>query len=174
MSACQSKQMGVEMTVSEIMVKMLESAGGNFHDINHLMKVYTYAKTIAECEQVTEKERKTVEIAAIVHDIACPLCREKYGNADGGLQEKESAPLVEEFLKGAGLSEEMLNRIVYIVSHHHTPQAADGIDFQILLEADYLVNADESGFSEANIRNTMEQMFQTDTGKKLLKSIYGL
>lgn len=156
------------------MVKMLESANGNFHDINHLMKVYTYAKTIAECEAVTEKEQKTVEIAAIVHDIACPVCREKYGSADGNLQEKESAPLVEEFLKGAGLSEEMMSRIIYIVSHHHTPQAADGIDFQILLEADYLVNADESGFSETNIRNTMEKMFRTATGKKLLNSIYGL
>ena len=31
-----------------------------------------------------------LEIAAIVHDIACPLCREKYGRADGYLQEQES------------------------------------------------------------------------------------
>ena len=33
----------------------------------------------------------------MVHDIACPLCREKYGDADGKHQELESPPLVEAF-----------------------------------------------------------------------------
>lgn len=48
----------------------------------------------------------------------------------------------------------------------------EGKDYQILIEADYLVNADESHYSKDNIRNTMEKIFRTDTGKTLLKSIY--
>lgn len=63
------------------------------------MKVYTYAKTIAESENVSEKDLITVETAAIVHDIACPLCREKYGNTNGKYQEKEGILLAEEFHK---------------------------------------------------------------------------
>ncbi len=156
------------MTVSEIMVKMVKYSKGNLHDINHFMKVYAYAKTIAECEQ------RIIEIAAIIHDIACPLCREKYGNTNGKLQEKEGAVLAEEFLKGTGLSNEMVNRIIFLVAHHHTFQEVDGIDYQILLEADYLVNADESGYQEANIRNVIDCVFKTSSGKMLLQSVYGI
>lgn len=162
------------MGVSEIMVKMIEYAKGNLHDINHFMKVYAYAKTIAECEKVTSDERKTVEIAAIIHDIACPLCREKYGNTDGKLQEKEGAVLAEQFLQGTGLPDEMAERIVFLVAHHHTLQGVCGIDYRILLEADYLVNADESGYRKSDIINVRDRIFQTATGKRLLQSVFGL
>ena len=29
---------------------------------------------------LTPQTQETLELAAVVHDIACPLCREKYGN----------------------------------------------------------------------------------------------
>lgn len=160
-----------EMNVSEIMQKMIRTSDGDHRDVNHFMKVYAYAKMIAECEQVSPAEQKTVEIAAVVHDIACPLCRVKYGNTNGKLQEKEGMILTREFLQDAGLPEEMKERIVYLVGHHHTPENVDGIDYQILLEADYLVNAEESGCSEANIQNTMEHMFRTSAGTGLLKAL---
>lgn len=115
------------MTVSEIMVKMVKYSKGNLHDINHFMKVYAYAKTIAECEKVADDEQRIIEIAAIIHDIACPLCREKYGNTNGKLQEKEGAVLAEEFLKGTGLSNEMVNRIIFLVAHHHTFRRLTGL-----------------------------------------------
>lgn len=70
------------MSVSEIAVKMIEFSDGNMHDINHLLKVYAYAKMIGECEGLDADEQLTLEIAALVHDIACPLCREKYGNTN--------------------------------------------------------------------------------------------
>ncbi|MDO5425238.1 MAG: HD domain-containing protein [Eubacteriales bacterium] len=162
------------MNVSEIMVKMIGYSNGNHHDINHLMKVYAYAKTIAECENVTPDEQKTVEIAAILHDIACPLCREKYGHADGKHQEIEGVRLAREFLQDAGLTEEMTDRVVFLVGHHHTLTGVDGIDYRILLEADYLVNADEAGYSEENIRNAKKMIFRTTTGIGLLEAIYGV
>ena len=68
------------MNVSQIMCKMIAYSQGNHHDINHLMKVYAYARTIGVCEGVSRREQEIIEIAAILHDIACPLCREKYGN----------------------------------------------------------------------------------------------
>lgn len=162
------------MNVSEIMFKMVSYSNGNHHDINHFMKVYAYAKMIAECEQIPPDRREITEIAAIIHDIACPLCREKYGNTNGKYQEAEGIILAGEFLEGTGLPKEMIDRIVYLVGHHHTIQNIDGIDYQILIEADYLVNADESGYSEANIRNTREQVFRTPAGIALLNSVYGL
>lgn len=162
------------MTVSEIVVKMIKQSNGNLHDICHFMKVYAYARTIAECEKITPEEQKTVEIAAVIHDIACPLCREKYGNTNGKLQEKEGMILAREFLKGSGLPDQMTERIIFLVGHHHTLQEVDGIDYQILLEADYLVNADEAGYDKNNLQNAADCLFKTATGKKLLRSVYGI
>ena len=46
------------------------------------------------------------------------------------------------------------------------------MDYQILLEADFLVNADEGGYSKEAIENACRNVFRTDTGIRLLKSIY--
>ena len=71
------------MTVAEILCKMIDYSNGSHHDINHLMKVHAFAQIIAEREKLSARDRLVTEVAAIVHDIACPLCREKYGRADG-------------------------------------------------------------------------------------------
>lgn len=160
------------MHVSDVLVKMVNYSEGNLHDINHFLKVYAHAKTIAEREHLSADQQKTVEIAAVLHDIACPLCRIKYGNTNGKRQEKEGMVLSREFLSETDLPDEMKERVIYLVGHHHTFTDVDGIDYQILLEADYLVNADEGGYSKENIRNMMNQVYQTKAGKELLQSIY--
>lgn len=162
------------MTIPEIMLKMIDYSKGNLHDINHFMKVYAYAKTIGECENLSPSEQEILEVAAIVHDIACPLCREKYGNTNGRYQEEEGVILTREFLRDTNLPEEAVERIVFLVGHHHTLRNISGQDYQILIEADYLVNADESNYSESNIRNTKERIFKTTTGTALLKCVYGI
>lgn len=158
--------------IAEITAKMIDFYQGSLHDINHFMKVYAYAKTIGECERLDTATQAVLEVAAIVHDIACPLCREKYGNADGKLQEQEGPALAISFLQDSGLSKAQIDRIAYLVGHHHTLQDVDGLDYQILLEADYLVNADESHYSKENILNMLEKVFRTETGKRILTSIY--
>ena len=160
------------MTVNDMICKMIAQAGGNKHDIAHFLKVYTYARLIGEKEQLDVRTQETLEITAVIHDIACPLCREKYGNASGKHQEQESAPLVEAFLEDTGVDEAMKERISYLVCHHLTYEDVDGMDYQILLEADFLVNADESQMSEAAIRHAREKFFKTRTGTELLDSIF--
>ena len=160
------------MTVQEIMKKMVLYSKENIHDINHFIKVYGYAKMIGECEHLASKEQKILEIAAILHDIACPLCREKYGNTDGKRQEEEGIPLVYDFLKETGIEPETVDRVAYLVGHHHTLTDIDGLDYQILIEADYLVNVEENGYSEENIRNMLKNIFKTETGRMLLEGIH--
>ena len=58
------------------------------------------------------------------------------------------------------------------MAHHHTYTGVDGIDYQILLEADYLVNAGESSYSRENVQHMLETVFKTESGIRLLKSIY--
>ena len=69
--------------ISTIMEKMIAYSDGNMHDIDHLIRVWTYAKTIGELEGLDKETQFILEVAAITHDIACPLCREKYGNTNG-------------------------------------------------------------------------------------------
>lgn len=143
-------------------------------DIAHFLKVYSYAKTIGELEKLDKKTLEILEISAIVHDIACPLCREKYGNSQGQYQELEGPSLVKEFLNEFHLDDFVVERVSYLVGHHHTYENVNGIDYQILLEADFLVNADEMNLSKQAILNMKNNVFQTESGKELISVIYDL
>ena len=78
------------------------------------------------------------------------------------------------FLDGCGMDADMLERVVYLVSHHHTTTGVDGLDYRILLEADFLVNADESHYSREVIANYRDNVFKTASGLHLLSSLYGV
>ncbi|MBC8537077.1 HD domain-containing protein [Feifania hominis] len=160
------------MAISTLIARMISDAGGNRHDIEHFLKVYAYAKTIGECEELDRRTQEILEAAAVVHDIACPLCREKYGSTVGKYQEREGAPMAQALLRELGYDGDFAGRVAWLVGHHHTFQGVDGPDHQILLEADYLVNAGESSYSEGNIRHTLDAVFRTETGRALLRAIY--
>ena len=40
------------MTIAEILEKMICYSNGNIHDIDHLVRVWTFAKTIGELEHI--------------------------------------------------------------------------------------------------------------------------
>lgn len=160
------------MAHAKIIKKMIDFYQGNTHDINHFLKVYAYAKMIGELENVDTETQKTLEIAAILHDISCPMCREKYGNTNGKKQELESPALLKPFLEEFKLPSDVLERVIYLISNHHTYTNVDGLDYQILLEADFLVNADESSADDKAIEAMKESVFKTKSGLHLLESIY--
>ena len=162
------------MLVTIAIEKMIDFSEGNIHDIDHFLKVWALAKTIGEAEGLEPETQEILELAAVVHDIACPLCRIKYGNTNGKHQEEESAPLVEEFFSKLSVGTLNVERIKWLVEHHHTYTNVDGMDYQILLEADFLVNAGESGYSKEAIENACVNIFRTATGIRLLKSMYRL
>lgn len=161
-------------TISQLMEQMIVFSNGNLHDITHFITVWTYAKTIGELEGLDADTQYLLEATAIVHDIACPFCREKYGRTDGKLQEKEGPSIVRTFLAASGMTEAQVERIAYLVGHHHTLTGIDGMDYQILIEADYLVNASEKTYSPANVQNFMNTSMKTESGKKLAKALFCL
>ena len=160
------------MTISQIIEKMIAFSDGNIHDIDHFIRVWTYARTIGELENLDRETQFLLEVAAITHDIACPLCRVKYGNTNGKYQEEEGVPMVKKFLSDTGIAEEVIDRVAFLVGHHHTFSGIDGIDYQILIEADYIANATENGYGQENIVNFMQKIMKTEGGKQILKAIY--
>ncbi|MDO4193271.1 MAG: HD domain-containing protein [Erysipelotrichaceae bacterium] len=160
------------ITVSEAIIKMIGNSEGSQYDICHFLKVWAYAKNIGEQEGLDERTQQTLEFAAIVHDIACPSLRREYGNSPHDLQEKYGPPMVREFYKDSGMSEEMLERICYLVGHHHTFTDVDGLDYRILLEADFLVNAGENEKYRNSVDRFRQEVFRTKTGTALLNCMY--
>ncbi len=161
-----------KMIVSDVIEKMVAFSNGNVHDIDHFLKVWALAKTIGEQEGLDSRTQEILEFTAVVHDIACPLCREKYGNTNGKNQELESPPLVEAFFRELPVSRSDIARISWLAAHHHTYTDVDGADHQILLEADFLVNAGESGYTRSMIDNFRRRVFRTRTGLRLPDSMY--
>jgi len=157
---------------AELLERMIAYSKGNLHDIKHFVRVWSYAKMIGELEGLEQRRQYILEAAAITHDIACPLCREKYGNTNGKYQELEGAPLAAAFLRECGVDEECVARVQYLVGRHHTLSGIDGPDYQILIEADFIANALECGYTTRSIENFLEKICRTNASRRLLHSIF--
>ena len=160
------------MIVSAAIQKMVKFYKGDLHDIDHFLKIWAMTKTIGEMGGLDKHAQEILELAAVVHDIACPLCRDKYGDTNGKHQELESPPLVEAFFEGLPVGRGNVERISWLAAHHHTYTNVEGMDYQILLEADFLVNAGESEYSKQAIENFCRKVFRTEAGTHLLKSMF--
>lgn len=62
-------------------------------------------------------------------------------------------------------------RVAYLVGHHHTLRGIDGIDYQILIEADYIANASENSFSRQSIETFLQRVMKTESGIRLARSV---
>jgi HD superfamily phosphodiesterase len=162
------------MLIQNILERMIVYSEGNLHDIDHFIRVWAYAKLIGELEKLNSETQFILESAAITHDIACPLCRKKYGNSNGKLQEKEGEILVREFFSDSELTARQIDRIAFLVAHHHTLANIDSKDWQILVEADYIANALENGYNKNNIQNFIEKIARTESGKKIIREVFHL
>ena len=160
------------MLIAKAIEKMVLFYDGSTHDINHFLNVWAYARTIGRLERLDAGTQQTLELAAIVHDIACPLCRERYGCTDGPLQEREGALMARDFYAEFDLPDDQLQRICYLVGHHHTLTEVDGPDYRILLEADFLVNAQEQSLDRNTVAYTADRIFRTAAGTRLLDSLF--
>ena len=80
--------------INKLHMAMIELYHGDAKRTQHFCKVHSYAKLIAEMENVDAKTLFILETAALTHDIGIHLCEEKYGNCNGKLQEKKARSLL--------------------------------------------------------------------------------
>lgn len=152
---------------------MLAFDAGDARRIQHFIKVHAFAKRIGEKEGLPEHTQRVLEAAALVHDIGIHAAEQKYRSTAGNLQEKEGAPLAAAMLEKLGWPSDDVARVSYLVGHHHTYRGVDGKDYQILLEADFLVNAYEDAMKTPQIQDFAEKVFRTESGKAMLKTMFG-
>ncbi len=155
-----------------LLTAMIEYDRGDAPRIQHFIKVYEFARIIGKLEKLDEHTQLILESAAIVHDIGIHVAEKKYGSSNGKYQEIEGPAEAEKLLKVLGWPSDVTERVSYLVGHHHTYRNMDGLDYQILVEADFLVNLYEDDISPAGQKHAYEKIFKTESGKLLCRTLY--
>lgn len=158
--------------LNSLFMEMIRYYHGDAAHIQHFVKVHAFAKLIGEREHLDENEQEILEAAAYVHDIGIKPALSKYGSCGGKLQEQEGPPVAKEMLDRLGFEAAFVERVCYLVAHHHTYTGIDGMDYQILVEADFLVNLYEEGKSEKTAAEVLEKIFKTDSGKQICREMF--
>lgn len=159
---------------SQLTMAMITLYSGDPKRIQHFMKVYAFAKIIAEEEEIGAKQREIIETAALVHDIGIHAAEKKHHSAAGEFQETEGPPIARAMLMALDFKPSVINRVCEIVAHHHTYTDIDDVDLQIVIEADFLANAYEEGLPKRSIKNFRDKVFRTETGIHYLNEMFGL
>ncbi|NLM67345.1 MAG: HD domain-containing protein [Enterococcus sp.] len=159
-------------TVGNIIEKMIRYFGTDVRRINHALKVFGFASCIARKEKLTDNEILIVDIVAILHDIGILEAEKKYNSSGGKYQEIEGPAIAREILSDEDLNLKTLDRICFIIGSHHSYQKIDGLDFQIVVEADFLVNIYEDEMTKHTIDSVRNKYFRTQTGRSMIESIY--
>ena len=159
-------------TIYQLTRRMITYEKGCPRRIQHFIKVHSFAKNIGIGEKLDEKTLYTLEIAAIVHDIGILPAEEKYGSCEGKLKEKEGSAPAREMLSSLSIAPDIIDRVCYLVAHHHTYENVDGIDYRILLEADALVNLYEDNSPQSAIDAMLKNVFRTETGTQICNEMF--
>lgn len=162
----------MKVNKSTIINEMINYYAKDPRRVNHFLKVFSFAKSIGELEKIDQETQDILEIAAIMHDIGIKISEEKYNSSAGNYQEIEGPPVAREILLKFDFDEKIIDRICYLIGHHHTYSEIDGIDYQILIEADFLVNIYEDEIKTIQIQIIKEKYFKTKAGTNFLINLY--
>lgn len=159
--------------LDDLFMDMIAYYDGDPKRIQHFTKVHSYARLIGIGEELDDASLFILEAAAYTHDIGIRVAEEKYGRCDGKLQEQEGPIIAQKMLSQLGFENYIVERICFLIGHHHTYDNIDGLDYQILVEADFLVNLYEDDAGNCAIDKAYKRIFKTETGKKIFRLMFG-
>ncbi len=162
------------MNHNQLIMEMIQYYTKDPARIQHFLKVYEFSKLMGEIEELDKQTLDILEVAAIVHDIGIKKSEELYGDSSGKHQEELGPAIAEEMLKKLGYPEKMIERVSYLVGHHHTYGNIQGMDYQILVEADFLVNLYEDHSPKTAVEGAFRKIFKTKSGMEICKKMFGL
>ncbi|MCI8387848.1 MAG: HD domain-containing protein [Clostridiales bacterium] len=159
--------------LDSLALEMTRFYSGDPARIQHFMKVHAYSALIGRLEGLGEREMLVLECAAYTHDIGIKPAEEKYNSCSGKLQELEGPPVAREMLTQLGFDGELTERVCAMIAHHHTYTGIDTRELQILIEADFIVNLYEGKSSREAIADAIDNIFKTESGIALIRSVFG-
>lgn len=153
---------------------MTNYMSGDARRIQHFTKVHDYSRLIGLSEGLDEHTQFVLEIAALMHDIGIREGERLYGRNDGEIQQELGPGEAEKILHKLQFDSDDVARICYLIGHHHTYGNMDGLDYQILVEADFLVNLQEEQCSHSACQSAYDKIFVTKSGKQLMQDLFGV
>lgn len=160
--------------INRLFLEMIQFYKNDPARIQHFVKVHAFARLMGQEEKLDGETLKTLEAAALVHDIGIKPAEEKYGSCGGKLQEQEGPAAAREMLERLGVEPGRIERVCYLVGHHHTYTEIQGMDYQILVEADFLVNLYEDHLDKKAVLSVLKKIFKTESGKKICREMFGV
>ncbi len=140
--------------------------------IQHFLKVHALSRLIGRGEGLDGEALFTLEAAAYVHDIGIKPAEGKYNSCAGKYQEELGPAEAEKLLSELGFDKKVIERVCFLVGRHHTYTNIEGLDYRILVEADFLVNIFEENESRGAAGAVLRNIFRTKTGIRLFKDMY--
>ena len=162
----------MDRKIAQVAAAMMQKNLGDKRRIEHSLKVYAYAQYLGHSETINAQLQETLEVTALLHDIGIHVSEKKYGKCTSLDQEKEGPPVARDILENLGFNTDLVERVCYIISKHHTFSAVDLLDFQLLVEADFLVNSSEDNMSDYQIIHFAKNIFRTESGLNCLRLLY--
>lgn len=162
----------MDKRIAAVALAMMQRNRGDLRRIEHSLKVYSYAQLLGVSESLEDESLKILELTALLHDIGIHAAEKKYGRSTSHDQEVEGPPLARDILTALGYEPDIVDRVCFIISKHHTFTAVEGFDFQLLVEADFLVNASEDKMSDHQIIHFARNIFRSESGMNCLRLLF--
>lgn len=160
------------MDLQALTSAMIAYDAGDPMRIHHFLKVHAFARLIGLSEGLPSDLQEITEAAALVHDIGIHRAEALYGSSAGKYQEELGPTEAKTLLESLHAPAAITARVAYLVGHHHTYTGIDGLDYQILVEADFLVNLFEDGSTPDTQKSVFERIFRTEGGKRLFRLMF--
>ena len=163
----------MNMQLAQLLRAMINYDSGDVPRIQHFVKVHDFAATIGVSENLNEETQLILEAAAILHDIGIHPAEAKYGNCNGKAREELGPNEAHKLLaKADGFTDAQIERICWLIGHHHTYNNVKMADHRILLEADFLVNSFEDNLSIKSIITFRDNVFRSTYAIDMLNKMW--
>lgn len=142
---------------------LIEHFNTDIKRIEHAKKVLKYAEDIL----MTEGGDSHIVIpAAILHDVGIKENAEDH--------ERAGSDIARKLLFKHGFQKEHIDEICDIILRHHSPDKAGRKNFEIVYDADRLVNFKDETYNQdkRDIEIKIDSGFLTSSGKELARKVY--
>ena len=140
--------------------------------IDHALRVLDHAEALLA--ETPEADADVVRAAALMHDFGIREAERRHGRCDGPLQEEYGPALVRRALERVGLAPDKTREVCRIVARHHSPPRRARVNFRILYESDWLVNAAEIPAPASNperVESFIRKNFRTAAGLRRARAV---
>lgn len=164
----------MNFSIDDVKLRAISYFRGDPRRIHHLLKVHSYGKTIAQSIGFNKHDLTILEITLLLHDVGIKKGEEIHHSSNAIYQEKYGPECALEILQDLDIKKEDLDHIAFMIAHHHSYSGISDISLQVLVEADFLVNAYEDNMTRDAIINVRDSIFKNDVSKKILNDMFNL